>query len=127
MKELMYLTNVDLKNKADGVGNKIKSQIKSFSKMGLNVTTPSILYKSKILKILNYIPLFPHRDFIKSLIIKKEVISNIDLIYIRKLSNNIYFILMLQRFKRINRNVKIIMEIPTYPYDKQVIDLTLKL
>jgi hypothetical protein len=126
MKELMYLTNVDLKNKADGVGNKIKSQIKSFSKMGLNVTTPSILYKSKILKILNYIPLFPHRDFIKSLIIKKEVISNIDLIYIRKLSNNIYFILMLQRFKRINRNVKIIMEIPTYPYDKQVIELGLQ-
>lgn len=115
--KLIYMASYDLKNQANGVVKKIKIQIKQFESYGIEVNFKSMHTENKILKILSNIPLFPHYMLLKSikLISKKEILET-DVIYIRKMNINLFYILLLLRIKKINKNLKIIMEIPTYPY-----------
>lgn len=119
--KLIYITSYDLNINFSGVTKKIKMQQEAFQKADISVFAPKLYSDSKLLKVFNKIPLLPTDVYLRSLFnISNNEIRETDCIYIRKLSINGYFIKMLKRFKRINKDVKIVMEIPTYPYEGEI-------
>lgn len=103
-------------DKATGVEKKIVAQVNSFNKVGLDC----VLITSKerggiwgaILRRLPFIDAFYKWD--------EEVYENLDYIYVRKPSWFTFKIIKLfKNIKRINPQIKIVMEFPTYPYDKE--------
>lgn len=99
-----------------GVEKKIKSQIDIFNKNKLEVDRIIIQSKNKINKIITRLPFF-YKKY------KLENIEKYKYIYIRKPLIDKGLILELERIKKINNNIKILLEIPTYPYDKELMNL----
>ena len=113
MRKLYYLTNVN--NWGEGITNKINTQMKIFKENNFEVEY--IMLKRKNNKFLNYIerltPLLSNNDYKKLNSIKKN-----SVIYIRHFYFDLGFILSLNKIKS---NVDfIILEIPTFPYDKEL-------
>lgn len=126
MYNILYITvcNIELNG---GVEKKIKYQIDSLEKIGHQV---QCLYASKknICKYVSgttttlteYKNSFNKRKkiYVEALnLINKE---NIDIIYIRYFKCDIGFLQFLNKIKKINKRVKILVEIPTYPYDEAI-------
>ncbi|MGL5965499.1 MAG: glycosyltransferase, partial [Fusobacteriaceae bacterium] len=133
MKKMIYFNYINPLEK--GVRKKIEFQKKSFKKLGYqtneikvdflkghqnlfyenkvllnNLTVNATSFKEKIIKNLEWKKVCT--------VVKDKVIENdIDLIYIRYPGSNKYFIKFLKKIKM--NNIKIIIEIPTYPYDKE--------
>ena len=132
----LYITPTDIV-KYNGVAKKILSQIKALKENNIdielcyiniekedivrkiykkNISLESYCYKKN--KILKKIILNMYVYFYKKL---KEYIlkNNIEFVYIRYIySGNYKFIKFLKILKR--NGIKIILEIPTYPYDKEL-------
>lgn len=108
----------DRKNNSSGVIKKIKSQCDIFSKYGIDCR-PYAIYESekKIKKLLYRIPFCCDNINWPSV----EDFINVDFLYIRKLIFTRDFYFFIKKIKERNPNIKIYIEIPTYPYFKDMI------
>jgi hypothetical protein len=96
-----------------GIGKKIKSQIETFNSFGLNVEVLSLHFEKKISDKItrNLMPNY----YIKHL--PADFLDR-DFFYIRHYSITFSFIGLLKYIHK-HGNAKIILELPTYPYDKE--------
>lgn len=104
----------------NGISKKIINQVEVFNKAGLNCKIVSLLRKTDAF----FLKYFDIALLSKGLPIWKyrKEYSDVDYIYMRR--TNYMSKRMRGLFKRIkkkNPNVKIIMEIPTYPYDQETL------
>lgn len=139
--KILYLTSVSM-TEHSGVSKKIKAQCEALEYLKNEIDLCYInrnnefcisreLYKngeynilkkfklsSKVLKKIYALRLiYNYKDVINY--IKN---NNYEIIYIRYIySSNIGFINFLKKIKKINKNIKIIVEIPTYPYDVELL------
>lgn len=105
------------KNTNLGINKKIYAQMNEMQKNNLNIKLlERILPSSKIKKILYRIPLCnPYPRYFQDL-----TFYDIDFLYIRYVYSDSAFINFLKRVKKENPFIKIILEIPTYPYEKEL-------
>lgn len=100
-----------------GVARKVMEQILTFEKMGVNCLLYQMpIDKSFISKIKRVLPFFNvHKLW------KISDFKNDHYIYIRRgwLWDR-YYVQFLKNLKEVNKNVKIVYEIPTYPYDSEM-------
>ncbi len=109
-------------NKASGIGRKIQSQIDIFNNNNLNCKiacvcpkepSKSVSFVTKVLMLLPFTNINPKWEY-------NDHLSVCDYIYLRRPSYYSYsFLKFLGKIKRSNPTVKILVEIPTYPYDKE--------
>lgn len=125
----LYITNWNLDDSASGVAKKIKSQIKLFeTKLGEMQVYDGNSFKmtssqKKLNKFLDFIRLsgvhkvnLMYRNLLKT----PKLFESIDYIYIRKALITPTIVSVLRDIKQNHPNIKILMEIPTYPYDKEI-------
>lgn len=122
----LYLTTYDLTNKSDGVAKKILSQVACFEKHDIEIT---IMDASNLQEItLNPVMKCISRglgtsyqaDLLYSLVAKLQDLSEFNFIYIRKDFCNKKQIDALRQIRTQNAKLKILMEYPTFPYDKEI-------
>jgi len=125
----LSLVHVDDKN-ALGVNKKIRSQIKAMRKSGLQVFYIGIkfsglyLFEDRNETILQSNPFGKrYSTMVKRLIYYKKLLKfidekNVKLIYVRYPFSEPFFIRFLKECKK--RSVKVLLEIPTYPYDEEL-------
>ena len=126
MKNIVYVTLKDFSlGNADGVVKKINNQIECFRKSGFSVDLVCINEKQKSVMLINadgereiaefkrFSGIFGAKEIAKYL---KD--KNYDAAYIRYFGRtDPWFLDVLKTLKK--NNVKILVEIPTYPYDKE--------
>lgn len=98
---------------AGGINDKIFKQIEEFQRNGLNMTPHINPKRNKLHLFINIVPLFSKQYFDT----RKIKWKNYDFAYIRK--GAIFdksFVKMVKQAKKENPNIKLIVEIPTYPY-----------
>ena len=126
----LYLTSSVLDLKNDGASRKIYEQ-KYFLKK--NSSSCDLLFRSNEHLLLEDNEICEYKYFlwthlnIFNKIIKKISFKNYDYIYIRYFGSSFYFIRFLKKIKKLNISIKILIEIPTYPYDKEKRSLKSKL
>ena len=111
--------NSDKNMDASGEIKKVKMQIKALKKLGLESKEFCIDKSGFVNKFTRRIPLYPASGI---RLIKKIGVINIQnstFIYIRKYIIDFWFLQNLKEIKRINPDIKILLEIPTYPYDME--------
>lgn len=119
MKKGYFIVNGEL-TEDSGVTRKICSQIDTFNQNGLFTTPYVVKIRSdvkgyKILYRLPFSNLSPRWKISKSL-------GDADYIYMRRpFFCNIWFLRFLKAVKQMNPAIKIIYEIPSYPYDIEII------
>ncbi|EKF50161.1 glycosyltransferase [Thermosipho africanus H17ap60334] len=130
---ILYLTLYDINDKRlSGVDKKVNGQIKAMRKKGLNVYRIYIknrnlylLYKGNesLLKEVNFsnkmVFKITKRKVYYNLVLEFIYENNIKGIIIRYPLSSPYFIRFLRKCK--NSGLKVYLEIPTYPYDKELI------
>lgn len=114
----IYYKEIDEK-KTNGIEKKVLAQIQLFRECGMKcelIFFPCVYtVKNKILDRIPFTNVNPHWEF-------DERFKNIDYIYLRRPEYMGYgFRKFLRKVKKENPTVKIIMEIPTYPYDKEIL------
>ena len=126
----IYISHIDLENSSDGVAKKITYQIETLRKNDIDIVPPYTVPKKKSfllekLRILD--PFFSNRTDLISVSLKKILaemtFEDMDFVYIRKSYIDNYQIMLYKKLREKKRNLKIIMEIPTFPYDKEVVNL----
>lgn len=121
MKKLLYIAAVNLDDNYSGITKKIKSQFREMSKffdvylIGYSKKGIMIMNQDSI-KQIKYNKLNHRKLDLISVSIELVQSLNIKKIYIRRFPCNFIVIKMLKNLKQ-NENVKILWEIPTYPYD----------
>ena len=115
----IYYYYID-KEKKNGIEKKVLSQIELFKKKGFEcelITYPYVhSFKTKILGRLPFTNVDPKWEY-------DNKFEKIDFIYLRRPFNMSYgFRKFLKNVKKNNLHVKIIVEIPTYPYDHELTD-----
>ncbi|WP_428270307.1 hypothetical protein, partial [Enterococcus faecium] len=95
---------------------KIQSQIAAFEKKNIKM---DILYENykdyPFSRLLKYVPIFSKQLNISDI----EKLGKYDFIYMRKPIIDFNLIILLKRIKKLSPTTTCIMEIPTYPYDKE--------
>jgi len=117
-KKGVFITYTPLTN-STGVIKKIKSQIKAFEDAGFEMSTVYMDIKKvkgwKILYRLPFTNVLPYWRWF-------DEFADCDFVYFRHPRYmNIAFLRLMKQIKKRNPGVKIIMEIPTYPYDKELL------
>lgn len=120
MKGIYFTTMCNIEDPEDninpGIKEKIKQQFELFQKAGMEMFFYYAHTNSKYYRYVNRMPLF--RDKYD---LSRKIIEESDFIYLRKPSAiNMGFIDLLKRIRSINPNMKILLEIPTYPYDNEI-------
>lgn len=122
----IYITPTIIKE-YNGVSKKILAQIKSIKKYDINMELCSLKVTDKYFKMVisekNIVLDRVFKHSLYSLNIKKLLnyisVGKFDFVYIRYLREaNPFFINFLKKIKK-KHNIKIILEIPTYPYDSE--------
>ncbi|MGN7476657.1 glycosyltransferase [Solibacillus silvestris] len=114
---LLFSDEKALINAFPGVHKKVINQLKSFAASEMSVDLVYYNFNNPVFtKVLNMLPL---ELYVTNF--KREEFENIDFIYIRKPDINSSFIRLLTKIKR-KTSCKILMEIPTYPYDSEYKD-----
>ena len=125
----LYITNWNLNDSASGVAKKIKNQIKLFeTKLGEMQIYDGNSFKmtssqKKLNKFLDFIRLSGVHEvnlMYRNLLKNPKLFESIDYIYIRKTLITPTIVSVLRDIKQNYTNIKILMEIPTYPYDKEI-------
>lgn len=119
MKKLIYMTEVTEDSASIGVWKKIKMQINYFNTQNIKVKLYDVKKKKKsnvIVKIMRRMPFFSFYNWY----VDKKLILDADCVYIRKTMCDYHLIKSLRRMKKNNPRLKIIMEIPTFPYDYEM-------
>ena len=123
MKRLLYLTTWDFSDGASsGITNKIKAQMKAFESYGFLVdytcisNGKTILCKDGQSVSLGRVGKFRKlaANFYLTKRLKQE---NYDYIYSRYGLADVFYLKLLKIFAK--KNAKIVVEIPSYPYDKE--------
>lgn len=126
----LYIARIDEEYSLDlGVGKKIRGQIHAFNELGydidyLRLVDKTVKFNDKSFNKVKY-RFFGCRHFYK--VIKNIDYKNIDeydFIYIRYIQGNISLYNIIKYFSK--RNKKIIIEIPTYPYNTEFNKMTLR-
>lgn len=115
MKGIFIYSSNDKDYKANGEAKKVLSQVKAFRKAGVEIVFLDVILDRKIDKVLYRMPfsgVYP-KEFIKKC--EKEVLDA-DFVFIRKNIFDGTYLKLLKAMKLANPNLKIIVEIPTYPY-----------
>jgi len=100
-----------------GVYKKIIQEIQAFHNKGLHIELKMDQKKKFIWKMLKRFPLFSIQNKLFNI---EEIPSDIDFVYIRKpFAIDFSFYKTSKKIKKQNPNIKMILEIPTYPYDKE--------
>ena len=119
--KLIYLADQQLDQEHSGVAKKIWMQVQAFEKAGAQVIVHSVFSSNILVRAMNKVPLVPTYPFILTRTKEfSQQVRDADGMYIRKLPINIFFVLMLRYFKCINDGLKIVMEVPTFPYDNEM-------
>ncbi len=117
--DLVYITYYDVDDDTSGINRKIRNQINTFSKYGINVKVVQVLFNTEIkfykliyrLPFTNISPTWKYTDQLKGA----------DYIYLRRpFFMNWSFLRFLKKVKS-KTNAKVLLEIPTYPYDKEIL------
>lgn len=126
MKRGLYLTAYDLSNKSDGVAKKIISQVSCFERHGIEmeVVDAACLTRMQVNSIRNNISVLCgmsySTDLLFSYVANMSNIEQFDFLYIRKGFCDKTQIEALEKIKKRNPRIKILLEYPTYPYDKEI-------
>lgn len=117
MKGYFVLFNSHSWDDHSGVGLKIRNQIETFNKAGLNCSEIVLPYSdSKLLPVTYRLPYANTMPIWK----KHQEFYDADYLYIRRpLIMNVHMRKVLSDAKKRNSKLKIIVEIPTYPYDDE--------
>lgn len=115
---MLYIINCELEKNGPGISRKIEEQVNVFNKAGLNCSLYTMPYyeneesiKTKIIKRLPFsFNLHKHWEI--------DDIKNEDVLYIRRLGIwDREAVRFFQTLKKSNPQMKIVLEISTYPYD----------
>lgn len=118
-KTLYYITNFTPKHFNKTGSDKVPEQVNLFKNNGFSVCYLDV---SKGISKLDYIlSKIPFIDIDTDLSDMKKIKSN-DNVYIRYFQSNIKLIFQLRKIRSKTKNVKIALEIPTYPYDKELVN-----
>lgn len=123
---MLYLGKVDFDNKSSGVTIKVTHQHKIFEDSGIRVDNLNTVSKKLWVKINNRFPVL--FDFYSITIInhiKKNI--NYDVYYFRRFPVTRQMIKSMRRIRQNNPKALILVEIPTYPYDREISGLSAKL
>ena len=101
---LVYAVDRGSYNKEDHIGviKKVESQIEQFQSNGINVSLCQYSWKGGYPQI--------------------EINGDTDFLYFRRIEPSIKLILKLMEIKKINKGIKMVMEIPTFPFKHEVIE-----
>ncbi len=115
----IYICTTNLTNQI-GVGKKVKMQCDALRDLGLSVTLineheRSFIDKVKMLNIFSYEKKYKN---IKRSLLSTDF-SDVRLVYIRFGFTSKGMIDVLSTIKKLNPETKIVLEIPTYPYDQE--------
>lgn len=101
-----------------GVGLKIRNQIKAFRQCGLDVSEFTLPYsENPFLRILYRLPFYNGYPIWKY----DKKMAEADWIYLRRpFVMTGYMRRVLKQIKKTNPAIKIILELPTYPYDQEI-------
>lgn len=107
-----------------GIGLKVRNQIKVFNQEGLNCKELILpISDSKLLPILYRLPFFNVYPIWKY----KSEFDDADYLYMRRpFVMNLHMRKVLKKIRDRNPDIKIIVEIPTYPYDNEYLTYKLK-
>lgn len=124
MKGYFFLYGKSAEADRSGIGLKVRNQIKTFNQAGLNCKEwVFTISRSRLLPILYRLPFFnayPVWEY-------KTEFSDADYIYMRRpFVMNGYMRKVLKKIRDNNPKIKIIVEIPTYPYDDEYATYKLK-
>ena len=115
MKGSFIFSTNDKDYRANGEAKKVLSQVKAFRTAGVDLDFLDVINDRKIDKVLYRMPfmgIYPN-DFINEC---KRKAPDYDFVFIRKNIFDCTYIKLLRAFKSANPSIKIIVEIPTYPY-----------
>ena len=130
MKGIYFTTMCDIMNVSNnvssGIQKKIRQQFDLLQNSGIDMYFYYSHNNSRLYKIVHRMPFFRDR-----FLLPDEVLSSADFIYLRKpFTINMGYIDFLKRIRNSNSKIKVLLEIPTYPYDNEIQglkDLPLKL
>lgn len=128
----MYLSVCDLKDQSSGVNKKINMQLLAFKKNGIDMVVPDMSVKSFFYRLLDVVlgvcPITPCLFSIRfKKLLKKSKPDHLNFVYIRKTAFDRNFIKTAEAIKSENPDIKVLVEIPTYPYDKECDSLISKI
>lgn len=115
MKGIYIYSSNDKDYKANGEAKKVLSQVKAFQKAGVEIEFLDVILDRKIDKVLYRMPfcgVYP-KDFVKKCELK---VPDADFVFIRKNIFDGTYYNLLKTMKQANPKIKVIVEIPTYPY-----------
>lgn len=120
MKGIYFTTMCNIEDFNDnaniGIKAKIRAQYELFIKAGFDMSFFYGHKESSLYRYVNRLPFFRDKYDLSD-----ELIRTSDFIYLRKPSAiNMGLIDMLKRIRKINPGMKILLEIPTYPYDNEI-------
>lgn len=121
----VYLTTYDIKNQSDGVAKKILSQIKCFNDADIDIevvdanNAPAGMYYALREKMARVLSTAYTTSCLYDYLIDNVDLMKIQFVYVRKGYCDMRQVRSLRRIKKINPNIKILMEIPTFPYDEE--------
>lgn len=116
MKKIVYLYTVldeSYKEKYPGINKKIFAQVKALNRGGLDTKLEIIKYESKLKRAL---PLQTSSVQWKNL----KVWEEFDGLYLRYSTSDYQMIKWLKHIKKQSPEFKVVVEIPTYPYDSEL-------
>ncbi|MCC3862736.1 hypothetical protein K0040_00235 [Terrisporobacter petrolearius] len=126
----LYIARIDEEYSLDlGVGKKIRGQIHAFNQLGydidyLRLSNKTVKFNETLFNKVKY-RFFGCRHFYKVIKnLETKHIDKYDFIYIRYIQGNISLYNIIKYFSK--RNKKIIVEIPTYPYNTEFNKMTLR-
>lgn len=118
----IFYDNIDVDNQT-GIEKKVLTQIDEFNNNGFecNIVTMSTVKNGKFDAVIKKIlSTFPNGNYYPTWEYKDELI-NLDFVYLRRpLAVTKQMLKVLSKIKDLNPGVKIILEIPNYPYDKEI-------
>lgn len=114
MKIAYIYTLIQLGKESMGITNKINAQIMEFQRSGINVDLKLCYYISKSKRIL------PFQTNSADWFSMRKDLLNYDGLYIRFSTFDFQLLRTLKWIKRKNQKSKIVLEIPTYPYEEEL-------
>lgn len=120
---ILYLTSVNFdEKKYKGVVNKIGYQIEGFKKNGATVTHYNFdpVKNTFLRKVLRRVSIFASNSYIKSNI--DLDMKKYDVVYVRYTLSDYHLIKLFKNIKATNPKIKLVLEIPTYPYEAEYKD-----
>ena len=135
MPKMLYITNI-YEDKSDGIWNKIKYNVLAYQRLGIDV---DFAYRKEDgYYVIENKPYTENRKFeVIECIYKDFFYYNLslkinceyDLVYIRKPVGGASFIFLKALLKKLknNKRCKIVFEIPTFPYEKEINTARLKI